>query len=397
MRKVLFSFLILPLLIVSPAAALTTSDCFDCHSDDSLTKTVGEREVSLYIDEEIYSRSVHGDMDCTDCHEDLADVEDEHDESVEPVECANCHDDTAEEMSPSVHTGRSGGSGSGLPRCADCHGKHSILPRNDRRSMVFDLNVPATCCACHASTEAASESGPSPSNVCGEYEDGMHGIVLIRSGLIFSAVCNDCHGSHDIRSKSDPSSRVADGNVNATCSSCHTGIVDVFAGSIHGKRLAEGSGDAPICTSCHSSHATERAMDASFLVTVTDRCSECHPEEADTFRDTYHGQVTGMGYAEAAQCPDCHGAHDILPGDDPASRVYPDNLPATCGNCHAGANESFTQYLPHADYHDADRFPQLYYVYLAMVVLLFGVFFFFGIHTLLWFIRAYIEEKGKRA
>ena len=33
-------------------------------------------------------------------------------------------------------------------------------------------------------------------------------------------------------------------------------------------------------------------------------------------------------------CSDCHGAHDILPVDDPASRVYPTNIPRTCGRCH---------------------------------------------------------------
>jgi hypothetical protein len=54
-------------------------------------------------------------------------------------------------------------------------------------------------------------------------------------------------------------------------------------------------------------------------------------------------------------------------------------------------------YMPHADYHDASRYPYLYYLYLAMVILLSGVFTFFGIHTLLWFLRAQKEEKGKRA
>lgn len=396
MRMLVISFLFLP-LIVSPVAALTTSDCFDCHSDDTLTKTVAGAEVPLFIDEGVYSRSVHGDMDCTDCHEDLAEAEDEHEETVEPVLCGNCHDDAADEMTAGYHFRASGDTEGDLPGCADCHGKHSILPRDSRRSMVYDLNVPGTCCNCHSSPDIISRNDRLSSDVCVEYEEGMHSIVLIKSGLIFSAVCNDCHGSHDIRQTSDPASRVNKANVNVTCSSCHTGIAETFAISIHGRLLQEGSEDAPVCTSCHSNHATERAMDDSFLITVVEKCSRCHQEEADTFRDTYHGQVTGMGYAEAAQCPNCHGAHDILPGDDPASMIHPDNLPATCGVCHPGANKNFTMYIPHADYHDAERFPMLYYVYLTMVILLSGTFFFFGVHTLLWFIRSYIEERSKRS
>jgi hypothetical protein len=75
--------------------------------------------------------------------------------------------------------------------------------------------------------------------------------------------------------------------------------------------------------------------------------------------------------------------------------VHPDNLVATCGKCHSGINRNFTLYMPHADYHDVEKNPLLYYVYLAMVILLAGVFAFFGIHTLMWFIRAYLESTGK--
>ncbi|UCG38500.1 MAG: hypothetical protein JSV00_10065 [bacterium] len=374
MRHVLNTALVLFLLSALPASALTTSDCFDCHSDESLTKVVGGREISLFVDQEVYGRSIHGDLDCTDCHEDLARVKDEHEEELQSVDCGSCHDDMAEAVSAGGHPAA----------CHECHGKHDVLPREDSRSAAFDLNVPATCCACHL------EHGEP--DVCGQWERGMHGVVLIRSGVIFSAVCNDCHGSHDIRGAGDEGSSVARGKINDTCSSCHRGIVEIYNASIHGQVFKDSPEDAPVCTSCHSAHETERALDDVFHLTVVERCSSCHEEMGYTFSKNYHGQVTGMGYTRAAQCPDCHGAHDILPQADPASRVHPDNLVATCGQCHEGANRNFTLYMPHADYHDAEKHPMLYYVYLAMVVLLSGVFIFFGIHTLLWFIRAYLER-----
>jgi len=396
MRQILFIPLIF-LLIASPATALTTSDCFDCHSDEDLTKTGAGVEVSLFIDETVFNQSIHGDMDCTDCHEDLMDAEDEHDEVLEPVQCGNCHDDFMEAMEQGVHSPEVARVKTDLPTCAHCHGKHDILPADNVRSSIYDLKVPSTCCQCHASEDFTSRHPGIEPDICSEYEAGMHGIVLIKSGVVFSAVCNDCHGSHDILPARNPSSRVSHTNINNTCGSCHAGIVETYNSSIHGKLLKEGAEEAPTCPSCHGNHRVDRAMDDKFLVSVTDRCSGCHPDEADTFRDTYHGQVTGMGYAQAAQCPNCHGAHDILPNEDPLSKIHPSNLVETCRACHSGAGVNFTMYMPHADYHDAQRFPYLYYLYLSMVILLSGVFTFFGIHTLLWFLRAQKEEKSKRA
>ncbi len=365
-----FRISVLLLLVgASPAFALSTSDCYDCHSDDTLTKTVRGREVSLFVDEEVYAASVHGDMDCTDCHEDLWDVEDMHEEELQPVDCGNCHDDVVKEVKAGGH----------MAECVDCHGKHDILPVVDSRSRIYDLNVPSTCCECHSDQENP--------DVCSAWEEGMHGIVLIKSGVIFSAVCNDCHGSHDIRGGDEYLSMVSRVNINKTCGSCHEGVLKTYNTSIHGMGFAENKEGVPVCTSCHSPHRTERALDEKFHLTVVNRCSSCHEEWGYSFRKNYHGQVTSHGSAQVAQCPDCHGAHGILPKDDPDSMVNPDNLVATCGQCHPGIDENFTMYMPHADYHDAEHYPLLHYLYLAMVFLLFSVFLFFGIHTLLWFLR----------
>lgn len=384
------------LLVATPAAALSTSDCLDCHSDKDLTKTVDGKDISLYINEKTFAGSVHGDMDCTDCHEDLADVQDEHGEIVKKVQCANCHDGPAALMSHSVHAGGNSGVASDLPACSDCHGKHDILPPDNAQSHVFALNVPETCCKCHSSVEIASRHPSLDPKVCSDYEAGIHGLILSKSGVVSSAACNDCHGNHDIRSPKDPSSRVNRANIDGTCGTCHVGIVETYRKSIHGKLYASGSKDAPTCISCHESHRIDRAMAKEFTVTVTKRCSQCHPDADATFKNTYHGQVTGLDYAAAAQCPDCHGAHNILPKEDPASMVNPDNLVTTCGKCHEGANANFVLYMPHADYHNAKKDPGLYYVYLAMVILLSGVFIFFGIHTVLWFLRSYQNERKKR-
>ncbi|MCX6374939.1 MAG: hypothetical protein NTU88_02670, partial [Armatimonadetes bacterium] len=42
----------------------------------------------------------------------------------------------------------------------------------------------------------------------------------------------------------------------------------------------------------------------------------------------------------------CHGAHDILPRDDPRSPVYPTNIAATCSECHENAKMMRAYNLP---------------------------------------------------
>ena len=72
--------------------------CYDCHSDDELTTEHRGQEISLFVDNEIFSRSVHMDMECIDCHSD-ADVEDfPHPEELEAVNCGECHDDELVDM-----------------------------------------------------------------------------------------------------------------------------------------------------------------------------------------------------------------------------------------------------------------------------------------------------------
>jgi hypothetical protein len=127
-------------------------------------------------------------------------------------------------------------------------------------------------------------------------------------------------------------------------------------------------------------------------------CGSCHKDKLSTYRDTFHSQLGSLGgYVETARCWDCHGAHEILPASDPRSPINQANLVATCGKCHAGANQRFVQYQPHANAHDRKLSPALFYVRLFMNLLLAGTLTFFVIHTILWLIRArYNQIKDKQ-
>jgi hypothetical protein len=64
------------------------------------------------------------------------------------------------------------------------------------------------------------------------------------------------------------------------------------------------------------------------------------------------------------------------------------NVQATCGKCHSGSNKGFASYAPHADSHNRDRYPVLYFSRLFMNLLLSSVLGFFALHTIVWFIRS---------
>jgi hypothetical protein len=89
-----------------------------------------------------------------------------------------------------------------------------------------------------------------------------------------------------------------------------------------------------------------------------------------------------------AACADRHGNHRILPASAPSSPIASAHLGKTCGKCHAGATASFVKYDPHADKHNRDRNGALFFAAKGMQVLLFATFGFFGLHTLLWLLRA---------
>ena len=118
------------------------------------------------------------------------------------------------------------------------------------------------------------------------------------------------------------------------------------------------------------------------------QCGNCHEEIAKTYFDTYHGKVSQLGYTKTAKCYDCHGSHDILPVENPASHLNRKNVVETCQKCHPSANRQFAGYFTHATHHDPQKYPWLFWTFWGMTGLLVGTFVLAGLHTLLWLPRS---------
>lgn len=352
-----------------------------CHEDDGAARANGTKVV---VKPAIFEASIHGGLSCVDCHQDLSSGELPHPEQLKKVDCSTCHSDAAELFKVSAHAKARASGSTVAASCADCHGTHDIKPKTDPTSRTHHLNIATMCATCHGNQELIAK-GLVPADITRAFGDSIHGTVLAKSGLMVAPTCSSCHGAHDIRAATDPESRVALGNTSATCGTCHQGVARQFGGGVHAAVLKAGNGNAPACQTCHTSHGIERSSQHGWQLSVINQCGTCHADRMSTFKDTFHGQVTALGSRSVAGCADCHGAHEILPASDPRSPIAPANLMKTCGQCHAGANENFVKYDPHANKNDRARNPALYYTSKFMIALLVGTFGFFGLHSALWF------------
>jgi formate dehydrogenase gamma subunit len=137
---------------------------------------------------------------------------------------------------------------------------------------------------------------------------------------------------------------------------CHTKVVEEYRGSVHGKALARGITQAPLCTDCHGEHRIVKHTDAASPVHgahIRDTCGRCHgdlrlsqkfglpQDRMISFDASFHGLASKAGAQTVANCASCHGVHNILPATDSKSMVNTANLPRTCGQCHPGAGTRF--------------------------------------------------------
>jgi hypothetical protein len=378
-----------------PAAPPNPNDtCLMCHSAADAKGADGK---SIAVDAAKFVASVHGELNlkCTDCHADVSAEKLPHPDKLKPVNCANCHEKAVKEYAGTVHGVARKGGNAVAATCTDCHGTHDITRAKGDDSRTNHANVEATCEKCHGSDDVVARGKLPGGNIGSKFHDSIHGKALQGAAQASAPTCTNCHGAHDIRAKADAQSRTSRARIPDTCGSCHKKEREAYIKSMHGKLRQEGMLAAPGCTDCHSAHSIQQHEKASFQIEVIKECGNCHTDYISTYRDTFHGQVTALGYTRVATCASCHGAHEVLPASDPASRVSKENRLKTCQTCHAGAGPNFASFDPHANRHDKARDPIYYYAALFMEFLLFGVFAFFGVHTTLWLYRELRVKFGR--
>lgn len=270
--------------------------------------------------------------------------------------CMSCHqDDTLTKTFPngetlslfvkpeafgaSVHAKKAG--------CVGCHEGYGEFPHPERNFPDKAALVTAfrdSCKTCHVDTYSRAM-------------DGVHA-TLLAQGNTSAPTCLDCHGSHEIEKPGHPRARVA-----AMCASCHGDVSEVYDKSAHGRALAEGNEDVPVCTDCHRAHDIQDPRSGRWRLGTPETCGSCHTDAKrmdkyglstnvlKSYLDDFHG-VSARLYrgskveprAIMAVCSDCHGVHDVerLRGSGAATpAALKARLAANCRKCHPGATDSF--------------------------------------------------------
>jgi cytochrome b subunit of formate dehydrogenase len=227
--------------------------CLKCHLDDpEVRKQAGTSPGFM----EGYESSIHAvslaagnlkSATCSDCHG-------AHD-SMKPSSpssrlnkwniagtCARCHAEIGKTYGESIHGMAMRAGKAESPTCTDCHGEHQIFAPKDPRSPVSPRNVSVQVCAeCHNSVRLNQKYGM-PSERFNSFMDSYHGLAS-RAGSVEVANCASCHGIHNIKPSSDPSSTVNPNNLAVTCGHCHPGANRNFArGAVHVVNTREAGG-----------------------------------------------------------------------------------------------------------------------------------------------------------
>jgi cytochrome b subunit of formate dehydrogenase len=383
-----------------PGIAQDNDMCLMCHEDTELTGRRAGDEISVHVDARDYASSVHAQLDCVTCHQDLDPENLPHADDVEPVDCGFCHDTEAEAHRTSLH-GQAAERGDLLaPTCADCHGKHDIRPHTDPESPTSTINIPLLCGRCHHEGSPVSLTHDIPQDrILENYSLSIHGEGIFQKGLTVTAVCTSCHTSHRILPHTDPESSIHADNVVTTCTACHARIEQVHTKVIEGRLWEEEPHKIPVCVDCHSPHKIRRVLypqgmanqdclkchadpnltmerDGQLVSLFVDDdirsvaahggtacaqchtdvspsrtrpcetvasavdCSVCHAEQVSDYGTGLHGSLHAAGDPDAPACLDCHDKHAILKKTVPTSPTFARNVPMLCSKCHRAGEQA---------------------------------------------------------
>ena len=287
-----FVIIIIFIAFAQDVLAEDVENCFLCHKYNGLGIIDEEGKKHLdYVNAESYNNSVHQNIYCGECHNDIdqfphptakkvncatechlvdpsnnktfshAKMIEEFNLSVHGVSkscqhrencedlptCIYCHQNRVHQPVVGVEEGFSGVAQEIMDRCLGCHENeewtrffynhftHRLHKRRSSKRMV------ALCSSCHEDEEKMKRHGL---EVTGTYRDTFHW-QAIKYGDTNAPNCITCHApvgffSHEIMPKNNPSSAVNKNNLISTCSNpsglqqCHPNATASFAqGKVH--------------------------------------------------------------------------------------------------------------------------------------------------------------------
>ncbi|MFQ6122576.1 MAG: cytochrome c3 family protein [Dehalococcoidales bacterium] len=233
---------------ITKAYSLDENNCLACHGDPHLTKTTEQGDkISLYVSEQLVNTAAHRYIDCTKCH-----TSKPH-EVATPLtklslaeKCGSCHEYQYKLHLGSIHGQQLVRGNPDVATCVDCHSPesnpHSVIRVLEYSAPAYKKNIAQTCAKCHGNEELMASYGI-VEKVYESYMRSFHGKAMqlgtYEITQLDKATCTNCHGTHDIKSVTDPTSPVAGlDNLAKTCEQCHPGAGVEFARGFLGHKEA---------------------------------------------------------------------------------------------------------------------------------------------------------------
>lgn len=191
--------------------------------------------------------------------------------------------------------------------------------------------------------------------------------------------CTSCHKGFGLsipQHQADPKKDYKEVAIES-CEGCHQKEFMAYQTSAHAKQFY-GDKAGPICISCHGSHGIKQVRlgseTAEFKMSMArDSCGRCHQDKFEKAKHEFHFKALSLGYARAATCFDCHGAHQNL-----SLKAGTQETVQQCRQCHPGATKGFTFFQMHLDENFQNawwgvRAVYLFFSTLLLVVLVVGI------------------------
>ena len=259
--------------------------------------------------------------------------------AIPNADCMDCHGDKSAVMTNALKqvvsiftdTNAFKVSVHGDLKCVECHTDIKDLPHDEIKLKPVD------CAACHEDEVKA-------------HEKSIHGQAA-RYGVTNVATCADCHGkAHDMLASDNTNSPTFHKRVPELCTSCHgkpavmakynftrTDVAMTYDESVHGLARETNGTKTAVCTDCHGIHdivPPSEPASKMFWQNIPATCGKCHKDIQKTFDRSVHGVAAAKNKRDAPVCTDCHGEHKIAAVSNAASKVASANIPVTCGQCH---------------------------------------------------------------
>lgn len=247
--------------------------------------------------------------------------------------------------------------------CLVCHADNALtMEKNGKTVSLFakeeilnkSPHAKLSCVSCHAGFDPeniphVAKIQPVQCRSCHKDAPAKHAFhaTARSSGADPSALCKECHGTHDIVSPKVPGSKLAASNIAEFCGTCHATQREIFMASVHGQALKANVENAPTCMKCHSVLMSSKSAGtdtAGIKIAQEKMCLACHGTKDAAngvtaqyvmgYEQSVHAQGLRKGNGNAATCINCHGSHGIKKGGDPNSPVAKTHIQNACAQCH---------------------------------------------------------------